>query len=90
MSEDNNSLELKGLDELQRGMYWQNRSIQMALDKTDGTDRAAFRAAYNQALSDLAAIQSSSLSTEAAQIQAIKGMAGILEKLLRFMKEMIV
>lgn len=81
---------LEGMNDPEITMYWLNKQTQAALDKADGTDRTAIKAAYTQALVDLNNIQTATLSTEASQIQAIKGMAGILEKLLRFMKDTIV
>ena len=82
----NSELESLGVD---GHAYRQNKTVQEALNKADGTNRAAIRTAYNQAITDLQSIQGAALTTEASQIQAIKGMAGILEKLLKFMKETI-
>jgi len=85
----NPELDTLGMKEAEKVAYWQNKTIQEAINKADSTNRAAIREAYNQAITDLQTIQGAALTTEASQIQAIKGMAGILEKLLKFMKEMI-
>ena len=85
----NSELELLGLSDNEKILYSQNKTIQKALDKADSTNRAEIRTAYNQAITDLQTIQGAALTTEASQIAAIKGMAAIQEKLLKFLKEMI-
>lgn len=47
-------------------------------------EETALRAAAATAITALQAIQSAALDTETAQIQAIKDMAGIQEKLINF------
>ncbi|GAG85553.1 unnamed protein product [marine sediment metagenome] len=52
-------------------------------------DKKALKEAYNQALADLTTIQNTDLNTNAKLQQAVKGIADIVEKLLKVVKRRI-
>jgi len=59
--------------------------VNLAID----TDKAALKAVYSQAITDLQTIQTTDLNTDAKKQQAIKGTAAIVEKLLKVIKRRI-
>jgi len=63
--------------------------IQRVSTDTATPEDISLRNAVQQALADLQTIQGAALTTEAAQISAIKLEAAILEKLIRFIAKRI-
>lgn len=53
------------------------------------TDRQAVKTAYTQAITDLQAIQAATSPTNAEVVAAVKRLADIQEKLLKFMARQI-
>lgn len=61
----------------------------MIVNEAKDIDKQALKDAYNQAITDLQQIQTTDLNTNAKLQTAVKGMAAILEKLLKVVRRRI-
>jgi len=68
---------------------WENGALKSQRIDEGNLDEKALRNAIDGAITDLQVIQGAALTTEAAQINAIKKEAEILEKVLRFIKRRV-
>ena len=67
---------------------WQN-GVMVRSNVRETIEENALRIAIDAAITDLNTIQAAALTTESSQIAAIKGMASIQEKLLRYIKRTV-
>ena len=82
----NSELEALGLQGDEIRSYWQNKTVQEALNKADSTNRAGIKTVYATAISQLNAILSLSNPTLAQVTSAVKQEAQILKYLLLYLK----
>ena len=82
----NSELEALGLKEPELSEYWRNKTIQEAINKADGTNRAGIKTVYATAISQLNSILALSNPTLAQVTSAVKQEAQILKYLLLYLK----
>ena len=83
---DNAELELLGMNEYEMHSYWQNKSQQDALSKTDPINRGNIKASYIAAMGQLEVILGFTSPTNAQVVTAIKQEAQILKNILLYLK----